>query len=220
VYETPIKIRIMKVKVLSKDGADTGRELNLSDEIFGIEPNDHAVYLTVKSYLAAQRQGTHKSKEKHEVHRTTKKAFRQKGTGGARRGSMKVSGLKGGARAFGPKPHDYVLKVNKKVKDIAKRSALTYKAKDGNIIIVEDFNLNEAKTKGFLAVVGGLNLKGTKSVFVIDGADKNTLLSARNIPTVSITEAKNLNIYDIMNCKKLVLNEAAVKIIESNFSNN
>ncbi len=210
----------MKVKVLSKDGKETGRELNLNDEIFGIEPNDHAVYLSVKSFLAAQRQGTHKSKEKWEVSRTTKKAFRQKGTGGARRGSMKVSGVKGGARAFGPKPHLYELKVNKKVKDLAKRSALTYKAKDGNLIIVEDFNVTTPKTKDFSAVLNNLNLKGTKSVFVLEGADKNTLLSARNIPTVSVSEAKSLNIFEIMNCKKLVLSEAAVKSIESNFSNN
>lgn len=210
----------MKVKVLSKDGKETGREINLNDEIFGVEPNDHAVYLSVKSFLAAQRQGTHKSKEKWEVSRTTKKAFRQKGTGGARRGSMKVSGVKGGARAFGPKPHLYELKVNKKVKDLAKRSALTYKAKDGNLIIVEDFNVTTPKTKDFSAVLNSLNLKGTKSVFVLEGADKNTLLAARNIPTVSVSAANSLNIFEIMNCKKLVLSEAAVKSIESNFSNN
>jgi len=210
----------MKVKVLSKSGAETGREVNLPTDIFGVEPNDHAVYLAVKSYMAAQRQGTHKAKEKNEVARTTKKAFRQKGTGGARRGSMKSPVVKGGGRAFGPKPHLYDLKVNKKVKDIAKKSALTYKAKDSNIIIVEDFNLTNPKTKDFAAVVNGLNLKGTKSVFVIDGADKNTKLSARNIPSVTVLDSKNLNIYDIMNCKKLVLSEAAVKSIESNFSNN
>lgn len=210
----------MKVKVLSKDGKETGREINLNDEIFGIEPNDHAVYLSVKSYLAAQRQGTHKSKEKWEVARTTKKAFRQKGTGGARRGSMKAPGLKGGGRAFGPKPHLYDLKVNKKVKDLAKKSALTYKAKDGNLIIVEDFQMASAKTKDFAAVLNGLNLTGTKSVFIVDAADKNTTLSARNLPTVALTEVKHLNTYEIMNCKKLVLTEGAVKSIESNFSNN
>jgi len=210
----------MKVKVLNKDGKETGRELDLNDAIFGVETNDHAVYLKVKSFLAAQRQGTHKSKEKWEVARTTKKAFRQKGTGGARRGSMKVPGVKGGARAFGPKPHLYELKVNKKVKDLAKRSALTYKAKDGNLIIVEDFNVTAPKTKEFAAVVKGLNLTGTKSVFVLDGANQNTLLSARNLAKVSVSEAKNLNIFEIMNCKKLVLSETAVKSLESNFSNN
>ena len=210
----------MKVKVLSKSGAETGREIDLNDEIFGIEPNDHAVYLSVKSYLAAQRQGTHKSQQKWEVSRTTKKAFRQKGTGGARRGSMKVSGVKGGARAFGPQPHLYVLKVNKKVKDLAKRSAFTYKAKDGNLIVVEDFKLAAPKTKEFAAVINNLNLKGTKTTFVVDGADKNTQLSARNVPSVSLTAVNSLNIFEIMNCKKLVLSEAAVKAIESNFSNN
>jgi len=210
----------MKVKVLSKSGAETGRELTLSDEIFGVEPNDHAVYLTVKSYLASQRQGTHKSKEKWEVSRTTKKAFRQKGTGGARRGSMKSPLVKGGGRAFGPKPHSYDIKVNKKVKDIAKRSALTYKAKDGNLIVIEDFTIATPKTKDFAAILKSLNLTGTKAVYVVDGGDKNTLLSARNLTTVSVTEVKNLNIYDIMNCKKLILSETAIKTLESNFSNN
>jgi large subunit ribosomal protein L4 len=210
----------MKLKVLNKDGKETGREVELSDAIFAVEPNDHAVYLTVKSFLAAQRQGTHKSKEKWEVSRTTKKAFRQKGTGGARRGSMKAPGLKGGGRAFGPKPHTYDLKVNKKVKDLAKRSAFSYKAKDGNIIVLENLSFAAPKTKDFSAIVSNLNLKGTKSVFVVDAADKNTTLSMRNFPTVSLTEAKNLNIYDIMNCKKLILSEDAVKSIESNFSNN
>ncbi len=210
----------MNVKVLNKDGKETGREINLSDDIFGIEPNDHAVYLSVKSYLAAQRQGTHKSKEKWEVARTTKKAFRQKGTGGARRGSMKAPGLKGGARAFGPKPHTYDLKVNKKVKELAKKSAFAYKMKDGNLIVLEDLNFATPKTKDFAAVVNNLNLKGTKTVFVVDGADKNTSLSARNYPTATLTEVSKLNIYEIMNCKKLVLSEGAVKSIESNFSNN
>ena len=210
----------MNVKVLNKDGKETGREINLSDDIFGIEPNDHAVYLSVKSYLAAQRQGTHKSKEKWEVSRTTKKAFRQKGTGGARRGSMKAPGLKGGARAFGPKPHTYDLKVNKKIKKLAKKSAFAYKVKDGNLIVIEDLNFAAPKTKDFVVVVNNLNLKGTKTVFVVDGADKNTSLSARNYPTATLTEVSKLNIYDIMNCKKLVLSEGAVKSIESNFSNN
>lgn len=210
----------MKVKVYSKDGKETGREVTLSDEVFGIEPNDHAVYLAVKSYQAAQRQGTHKSKEKNEVARTTKKAFRQKGTGGARRGSMKSPLVKGGGRAFGPKPHDYVLKVNKKVKDLAKKSALTYKAKDSNIIVVEDFALAAPKTKEFNAVLSSLNLAGTKTTFVVDGADKNVVLSARNIPSVLLTRTSQLNIFDIMNCKKLVLSENAVKALEQNFSEN
>lgn len=210
----------MKVKVLNKEGQETGREINLNDEIFGVEPNDHAVYLSVKAYLAAQRQGTHKAKERWEIARTTKKAFRQKGTGGARRGDMKSPLVRGGGRVFGPKPHSYDLKINKKVKDLAKKSALAYKVKDGNLVIVEDFNVTEAKTKNFASVVNALNLKGTKSVFVLNGAESNTLLAARNIPNVQLTEARQLNIYDIMNCKKLVLSEGAVKSLEENFSNN
>lgn len=210
----------MKVKVFNTSGKETGAEIELSDAIFGVEPNDHAIYLTVKAFQAAQRQGTHKTKQKWEVARTTKKAFRQKGTGGARRGSMKAPGLKGGGRAFGPQPHGYDIKVNKKVKEVAKKSALSYKAKNGNIIVVEDFNTTSPKTKEFAAVLNSLSLKGTKSVFVISGADKNTMLSAQNIPTVCLTEARNLNIYDIMNCKKLVLSAGAVKAIESNFSTN
>ncbi|MFN8298226.1 MAG: 50S ribosomal protein L4 [Chitinophagales bacterium] len=210
----------MKLKVFNKDGQDTGREINLSDDIFAVEPNDHAVYLTVKAQLAAQRQGTHKAKERWEIARTTKKAFRQKGTGGARRGDMKSPLVRGGGRVFGPKPHSYDLKINKKVKDLARKSALTYKAKDGNLIIVEDFNLTEIKTKAFGAVLKGLNLNNTKTVFVMDKPEKNTVLSARNIAGVQLTEARLLNIFDIMNCKKLVLSEAAVKSIEANFSNN
>lgn len=210
----------MKVKVLSKDGNETGRELELSDAIFGIEPNDHAVYLSVKAYLAAQRQGTHKSKERWEISRTTKKAFRQKGTGGARRGDMKSPLVRGGARVFGPKPHSYDIKINKKVSALGRKSALAYKVKDGNLIIVEDFALSAPKTKDFTAVVKSLNLAGTKSVFVFEAPDKNVVLSARNLPTVQLTEARNLNIYDIMNCKKLVLSEAAVKSIEQHLTNN
>ena len=210
----------MQVKVLSKDGNETGRELNLSDEVFGIEPNDHAVYLSVKAYLAAQRQGTHKSKERWEISRTTKKAFRQKGTGGARRGDMKSPLVRGGGRVFGPKPHSYDIKINKKVKELARRSALTYKAKDGNIVVVEDFTFAAAKTKDFTKVLKGLNLTDTKSVYVVDNGDKNVVLSARNLPKVNLIEAKALNIYDIMNCKKLILSESALKHIEQNLSNN
>jgi len=210
----------MKIKVFGQNGKETGREVELSDEVFGVEPNDHAVYLSVKAYLAAQRQGTHKTKQKWEVARTTKKAFRQKGTGGARRGSMKAPGLKGGGRAFGPQPHSYDIKVNKKVKDVARRSALSSKVQAGNLVIVEDFNVSTPKTKEFAAILNSLNLKATKSVFVFNGADKNTVLAAQNIPTVCLTEARNLNIYEIMNCKKLVLSEGALKLIESNFSNN
>jgi large subunit ribosomal protein L4 len=211
----------MKVKVYSKEGNETGREIDLSDDIFSVEPNEHAVYLTVKSYLASQRQGTHKTKERWEIARTTKKAFRQKGTGGARRGDMKSPLVRGGARVFGPKPHSYDIKVNKKVREIARRSALTYKAKDNSIIVVETLNFAAPKTKDFASVVKNLNLTGTKAIFVIDNnIDKNALLSARNLPSVSVADAKQLNIYQIMNCKKLVLTEEALNFIQQNFSNN
>jgi large subunit ribosomal protein L4 len=211
----------MKVKVYSKEGNETGREIDLSDDIFSVEPNEHAVYLTVKSYLASQRQGTHKTKERWEIARTTKKAFRQKGTGGARRGDMKSPLVRGGARVFGPKPHSYDIKVNKKVREIARRSALTYKAKDNSIIVVETLNFAAPKTKDFASVVKNLNLTGTKAMFVIDNnIEKNALLSARNLPSVSVADAKQLNIYQIMNCKKLVLTEEALNFIQQNFSNN
>jgi large subunit ribosomal protein L4 len=216
----PENQRVMKVKVVNKAGQETGREIELSDAIFGIEPSEHAVYLAVKQYMANQRQGTHKTKEKWEIHRTTKKAFRQKGTGGARRGSMKSPLVRGGARVFGPKPHDYILKVNKKVKDLARKSALTYKAKDGKIVVIEDFSIDTPKTKDFVAILKGLNLTGSKAVVVMDGATENTRKSAQNIATVLLTEARNLNVYDILNCKMMVLSESAVKSIESQLSNN
>ncbi|MCS6935157.1 MAG: 50S ribosomal protein L4 [Chitinophagales bacterium] len=210
----------MNVKVYNKDGQETGREITLPASVFGIEPNDHAVYLTVKSYQAAQRQGTHKSKERSEIARTTKKAFRQKGTGGARRGDLKSPLVRGGGRVFGPKPHKYILKVNKKVKDLAKKSALTYKAKYNNIIVIEDFNLSAPKTKDFSSILKNLKLTGTKATFVLDNIDNNTALSARNIPTVQLTRPAQLHIFDIMNCKKLVLSENAVKAIVQHFSEN
>ena len=171
--------------------------------------------------MASQRQGTHKTKERWEIARTTKKAFRQKGTGGARRGDMKSPLVRGGARVFGPKPHSYDIKVNKKVREIARRSALTYKAKDNSIMVVENLNFAAPKTKDFASVVKNLNLVGTKAMFVIDNnIDKNALLSARNLPSVSVADAKQLNIYQIMNCKKLVLTEEALNFIQQNFSNN
>ena len=205
----------MNVKVLSKDGKETGREINLSDAVFSIEPNDHAVYLSVKSYLAAQRQGTHKSTEKWEVARTTKKAFRQKGTGGARRGSMKAPGLKGGGRAFGPKPHTYDLKVNKKVKDLAKKSALTYKAKDNAIAVVEDFKLDDNKTKNYFQILKNLGVSKSKTLVVVGEADKNLRLASRNVSNSRVTRASDLNTYDILNCKSLLLTEGSLKNFEN-----
>jgi len=210
----------MKVKVLNKDGKETGREVELADSIFAVEPNDHAVWLAVRQFQAAQRQGTHKTKERWEISRTTKKAFRQKGTGGARRGDMKSPLVRGGARVFGPKPHDYDFKLNKKVKDLARKSALTYKAKDNKIVVVEDFNIDTPKTKEFVSILASLNLNGVKSTLVFGEITNGLLKSSRNIPTVNLVDVRTLNIFDIMNSKTLVLSENAVKAIEANLANN
>src|SRR5437868_5151034 len=163
----------MEVKILDTTGKDTGKKVKLNAEIFGIEPNDHAMYLDVKQYLANQRQGTHKSKERAEIHRTTKKAFRQKGTGGARRGSYKSPLVRGGGRVFGPKPRDYSFKLNKKLKTLARLSALTYKAKENNITIISDFNMEKPRTKDFTAILANLKLDNQKVLMVIPGLNKN-----------------------------------------------
>ena len=210
----------MKVKVLNKDGKETGREVELADSIFSVEPNDHAVWLAVRQFQAAQRQGTHKTKERWEIARTTKKAFRQKGTGGARRGDMKSPLVRGGARVFGPKPHDYDFKLNKKVKDLARKSALSYKAKDGKILVVEDFTIETPKTKEFVGVLSNLKLNGVKSTLVFGEISNGLFKSARNVQGVNLVTASALNIYDIMNSKTLVLSENAVKAIEEALSNN
>lgn len=210
----------MKVKVLTQEGKETGREINLSDAIFGIEPNDHSIWLAVRQFQAAQRQGTHKSKERWEIARTTKKAFRQKGTGGARRGDMKSPLVRGGGRVFGPKPHSYDFKLNKKVKDLARKSALSYKAKDSSIVVVDNFSLSAPKTSSFVSILKGLSVADTKALVLVSNYDKNVYLSARNIPTVNFTEVRNINTFDILNAKKLVLTEDALKAIEATFSNN
>jgi large subunit ribosomal protein L4 len=210
----------MKVKVFNKEGKETGREIELSDEIFGIEPNDHVMWLAVRQLQAHNRQGTHKSKERNEIARSGKKAFRQKGTGGARRGDMRSPLLKGGGRAFGPKPHAYTLKLNKKVKDLAKKSALSYKAKAGNILVLETFQLAAPKTKDFLSLLTNLNIAGNKSLVLLGEQNQNLALSARNLPYINLTDAKLLNTFDVMKAQKIVLTEDAVKVIEENFSNN
>lgn len=210
----------MKVKVLTQEGKETGREINLSDAIFGIEPNDHSIWLAVRQFQAAQRQGTHKSKERWEIARTTKKAFRQKGTGGARRGDMKSPLVRGGGRVFGPKPHSYDFKLNKKVKDLARKSALSYKVKDSSIVVVDNFSLSAPKTSSFVSILKGLNVADAKALVLVSNYDKNVYLSARNIPTVNFTEVRNINTFDILNAKKLVLTEDALKAIEATFSNN
>ena len=210
----------MKLKVFNQEGKETGREINLSDEIFGIEPNDHAVWLAVRQFQANNRQGTHKTKERWEISRTTKKAFRQKGTGGARRGDMKSPLVRGGGRVFGPKPHDYNFKLNKKVKDLAKKSAFAYKAKDGNLIVVESLTFASPKTKDFVALLKNLNVNDAKSLVLVGATNTNTLLSSRNIPNTYLTQASLVNIFDVMQAKKIILTEEAVQVLESNFSNN
>lgn len=208
----------MELSVLNIQGADTGRKVVLDDTIFGIEPNDHAIYLDVKQFLANQRQGTHKTKERWEIARTTKKLKRQKGTGGARAGSMKSPLFRGGGRIFGPKPRDYGFKLNKKVKQLARKSALAHKAKLNELIIVEDFNLDAPKTKEFIGILNNLQLAGKKSVFVLPSVNTNVVLSSRNIPNSKVVVATDLNTYSILDNQSLVLAENAVKIIEETLS--
>jgi large subunit ribosomal protein L4 len=210
----------MKVKVLNQEGKETGREIELSDSIFGIEPNDHAVWLSVRQHQAALHQGTHKSKERWEISRTTKKAFRQKGTGGARRGDMKSPLVRGGARVFGPRPHSYDFKINKKVKDVAKKSAFAYKAQESNIIVVDTLNLSSPKTKDFVAILKNLNVSDVRSLVLIGEANQNVFLSSRNIPKTSVIEATQAGIFEVMNAKKIIMTEVAVKELEANLSNN
>jgi len=208
----------MEVSVVNIKGEDTGRKVNLSDNIFGIEANDHAIYLDVKGFLANQRQGTHKSKERAEITGSTKKLKRQKGTGTARAGSIKSPVLRGGGRVFGPKPRDYGIKVNRKVKDLARKSALTYKAKENGIAIVEDFQLDTIKTKTVVEILGKLDLNNKKVVLVLPGQDKNLYLSARNLKKAKVTVFDSLNTYDVMNADKLVLLEGSVEKVEGLFN--
>lgn len=205
----------MELSVLNIQGADTGRKVVLSDAIFGIEPNDHAIYLDVKQFLANQRQGTHKTKERWEINRTTKKLKRQKGTGGARAGSMKSPLFRGGGRIFGPKPRDYGFKLNKKVKQLARKSALAHKAKLNEIVVVEDFNLQAPKTKDFVNILANLKLADKKAVFVLPEVNNNVVLSSRNIPNSKVVLASDLNTYSILDNQSLVLAENSVKVLEN-----
>jgi large subunit ribosomal protein L4 len=209
----------MEVIVINTDGKGTGRKVNLNDAIFGIEPNDHAIYLDVKQHLANKRQGTHKSKERAEIARSTKKAFRQKGTGGARRGSYKSPLVRGGGRVFGPKPRDYSFKLNKKLKNLARLSALSYKAKEQNITVLENFNIAAPKTKDFIAILKNLKLENEKVLLVIGKNDRNIVLSSRNIERKKVVTASDINTYDILNAGKLVLTEDSISAIESALNN-
>ncbi len=201
----------MQVDILSIKGEKTGRSIDLPDEIFGIEPNDHVIYLAIKQYLGAQRQGNHKVKTRAEVKGSSKKLHKQKGTGGARKGNLRNPLYKGGGTIFGPKPHTYDIKLNRKVKDLAKMSALSYKAKDNNIIILEDLSMDTPKTKTFTGIMSALDF-GRKALFVLPEYNDNVYMSMRNIPSVKGTVVNDMNTYDILNASKLILTESAAKL--------
>ena len=201
----------MQVDILSISGDKTGRSIDLPDEIFGIEPNDHVIYLAVKQYLGAQRHGNHKVKTRAEVKGSSKKLHKQKGTGGSRKGNLRNPLYKGGGTIFGPKPHNYDIKLNRKVKDLAKMSALSYKAKDGNIMILEDLSMDTPKTKTFTDIMKALDF-GRKALFVLPEYNDNVYMSMRNIAGVKGTVVNDMNTYDILNASKLILTESAAKL--------
>ena len=207
----------MEISVLNKEGKETGRKVTLNAEIFGIEPSDHAIYLDVKQYMANQRQGTHKSKERGEVSGSTRKLKKQKGTGGARAGSIKSPTIRGGGRIFGPRPHTYEFKLNKKVKQLARKSALSYKAAENSILVLEDFNMEAPKTKEFVAIKSNLNIADKKSLFVLPVENNSIYLSSRNLKDVSVVTASELNTYQILNAKAIVILEGSVQKIEEAF---
>ena len=203
----------MELTVYNIKGEDTGRKVQLNDNIYAIEPNEHVMYLAVRQYLADQRQGTHKSKERSELSGSTRKLFRQKGTGGARRGDINSPLLRGGARVFGPKPRDYSFKLNKKVKVLARKSALSSKITDGAIKVVEDFNFEAPKTKQMVQVLNAFKVNGNRNLFVFAEPNNNVVLSARNIQRTEVSLARNLNAYDILKAKNIFLTESALQPI-------
>ena len=208
----------MEAKVLDFNGKDTGRKVQLSDSVFGIEPNNHAVYLDVKQYLANQRQGTHKAKERAEVAGSTRKIKKQKGTGTARAGSAKNPLFKGGGTVFGPRPRSYSFKLNKSLKRLARKSAFSIKAKESNIIVLEDFSFETPNTKNFINVLKALELENKKSLFVLGDTNKNVYLSSRNLKGSSVVSSLELSTYAILNANNLVLLESSLEIIEENLS--
>ena len=208
----------MEVKVLDFNGKDTGRKVQLSDSVFGIEPNNHAVYLDVKQYLANQRQGTHKAKERAEVAGSTRKIKKQKGTGTARAGSAKNPLFKGGGTVFGPRPRSYSFKLNKSLKRLARKSAFSIKAKEANIIVLEDFNFETPNTKNFINVLKSLGLEDKKSLFVLGDSNKNVYLSSRNLKASNVVSSSELSTYAILNANNVVLLEGSLEGIEDNLS--
>jgi large subunit ribosomal protein L4 len=209
----------MEVVVYTVSGAKTDRKIKLDDAIFCIEPNDHAIYLDVKQFMANKRQGTHSSKEKSQLTGSTRKLKKQKGTGGARAGSIKSPLFKGGARVFGPHPRDYDFKLNKKLKKLARKSALSYKVKDESIMVVEDFTFENPKTKNFTELLKNFKTEGKKMLLVTTGVDMNVLLSSRNLAKVKVIQASDLNTYEILDAGRLLLTESSVKEIESIHAN-
>ena len=202
----------MQIEVLNTKGKKTGRTVELPEEIFGVEPNNHVVYLAVKQYLAAQRQGTHKVKTRAEVQGASRKLHRQKGTGGSRKGNIRNPLYKGGGTIFGPKPHTYDIKVNRKVKDLAKISALSYKAKENAIVVVEDITMDAPKTKMFMDILGKLKVADKKALFISPECNDNVELSIRNVPSVLNVLLSDINTYDIVNSEVLILTESAAKV--------
>ena len=207
----------MKIVVHKISGKETTKKVDLNNNVFGFTPNDHAIYLDVKQYLAAQRTGTHKAKERSDVKGSRRKLRKQKGSGAARVGDIKNPLFRGGGRVFGPRPRKYDLKVNKKVKRIARKSALSYKAKDKNIIVLEDFTIDTPKTKQYLDILTNFGLQDNKTLLVLSQANKNILLSSRNLKKARVVLASELNTYDVMNTNKLMLLESSIKEIEKNF---
>jgi large subunit ribosomal protein L4 len=205
----------MEVKVVNVSGKETGAKVQLPESVFGIEPNDHAIYLDVKQYLANQRQGTHKSKQRNEIAGSTRKLHKQKGTGGARAGSIKSPLFNGGGRVFGPQPRDYSFKLNKKLKSLARKSALSYKAKDNSIVVLEDFNFDTIKTKNYIKMEADLNVTNDKTLLVLAGVENNNVyLSSRNLKKTKVISVEQLNTYDVLNAGKLLLTSGALKTLE------
>ncbi len=204
----------MELAVLNTAGTETGKKVKLSETVFGVEPNDHAIYLDVKQYLANQRTGTHKAKERSEVSGSTKKLHKQKGTGGSRKGSVKSGTRVGGARIHGPRPRDYSFKLNKKLKQLARKSALTYKAKENNITVLESFNIDGPKTKQYLSILNNLKLNTEKTLMVIPDYNDSIYRSSRNLPKAKVMTARDLNTYEILAANRLILMDTSVAVIE------
>ncbi len=208
----------MEVNVLNSSGKETGAKVQLPESVFAVEPNDHAIYLDVKQYLANQRQGTHKSKQRNEIAGSTRKLHKQKGTGGARAGSIKSPLFNGGGRIFGPQPRDYSFKLNKKLKALARKSALSYKAKENNILVLDEVNFSSIKTKDYVNLVNNLNVANEKTLLVLPAQDNNVYLSSRNLAKAKVITAAELNTYDVLNAGKLLLTTASVKTLEEAFA--